>query len=285
MVSTQLFRRRIRSIKNTSQITKAMEMVAATKMRRAQHQALSSRPYSLALEEMLTFFKSEKSDLEHKLLGDNSSSKTGVLVLTTDKSLCGSLNTNLFRLLTSYDFGKEVVFYTIGKKGARFVVKIEKVLEADFENKEIVDYSVVNGLRKYFTNLFIKEQLGRLYVLYPDFVSTLKQEPKLVQLLPIKLEKEGEAASEVKDTREFVIEPETNDLIDYLVNHHLEIQIYQAMLETKASEHSSRMMAMKNAPDSARELIDELSLVYNQVRQDNVTKELLEISTASLALE
>jgi len=323
MANTRELRRRIKSVKNTAQITKAMQMVAATKMRRAQNQALNGRPYSFnlssALERLLPLINMES----HPLLSGNGSGTLGVILLSTDKSLCGALNTNLFRLILashltsppSREAGGNVVFYTVGKKGRNFVARSGKNLLADFENLDTVTFRQAVQLAKLVTDSFLNGEIGEAYLVYPQFVSTLRQEPAKVKLLPIdlesvipanakpdlanagiQLEKSGSEldsrlrGNDRKENRndkekEFLFEPGPDRLLDYILVHHVQIKIYQALLETKASEHSARMIAMQNATDNALELVSDLNLTYNQTRQDSITKELLEITTAALAMQ
>lgn len=300
MANTRELRRRIKSVKNTAQITKAMQMVAATKMRRAQNQAINGRPYSLnlsyALKRLLPMINVES----HLLLAGNDSKTAGVALLTTDKSLCGALNTNLFRLLTASNFlSGEVKFYTVGKKGRNFVARTGKNLLADFENLDTVTFREAVGLAKLVTDSFLAGEIGEAYLIFPQFVSTLRQEATIVKLLPVDLEsviadndRSGKiatspAAPDPRDDkgREFIFEPNADELMDYILVHHIQVRIYQALLETKASEHSARMIAMQNATDNALELVTDLTLTYNQTRQDSITKELLEITTAAIAME
>src|SRR3989338_4964793 len=268
MANTRELRRRIKSVKNTSQITRAMEMVAATKMKRAQNQAISGRPYKENLYSSLARLLPKIDQESHPLLVGNGSKTAGVVLLSTDKGLVGALNTNLIRTLVG---STNAIYYTVGKKGRSFVVKTGKELAGDFENRDSVTFRQAVQLTKMITDA---------YLVYPQFISTLKQEAKKVKLLPISLE-----SIETVYTKEFLFEPNVDALLDFILMHHIETQIYQALLETKASEHSSRMVAMKNATDNAKELVEDLTLTYNQTRQDAITKEILEISSASVAIE
>lgn len=291
MANTRELRRRIKSVKSTAQITKAMQMVAATKMRRAQNQAINGRPYSFnlssALERLLPLVNVES----HPLLGGNGMSTQGVILLSTDKSLCGALNTNLFRMLTSSGLTSgNTIFYTVGKKGRNFVARSGKNLQADFENLDVVTFREAVQLAKLSMDAFKAKEVGEVYLAYPRFVSTLRQEPTKVKLLPIDLEsiiaveEAVEKKKESDNSKQFLFEPEPDRLLDYILVHHVQMKIYQALLETKASEHSARMIAMQNATDNAMELVDDLNLAYNQTRQETITKELLEITTAAMAM-
>lgn len=300
MANTRELRRRIKSIKNTSQITKAMQMVAATKMRRAQNQATSGRPYSENLSISLSRLLPKINPEVHPLLTGNGSNTTAIILLSTDKGLVGALNTNLIRTLASHIQSGNVNFYTIGRKGRAFVVRSGKELVADFENVDIIIFRQAKQLSRLLMDAFKSGEIGQAYLVYPHFVSTLRQEPRRVKLLPIDLESvipnevqahlRGEAKATSGShlggvTSEFLFEPNADALLDYLLVHHIEEQIYQALLETKASEHSARMIAMQNATDNALELVDDLKLTYNQTRQASITTELLEITTAQVAME
>lgn len=284
MANTRELRRRIKSVKNTSQITKAMQMVAATKMRKAQNQALGGRPYienlAQALERLLPRVDTEA----HPLLSGNGSEKKGVVLLSTDKGLVGALNTNLMRtvLASPDDYRGSVAFYTVGRKGRSFVAKTGKNLVADFENSDLVTFRQAVQLTKMITEAFLGGDLGEIYLIYPHFVSTLKQEARMVKLLPIS---HSELVSESNVAKEFLFEPNVDSLLDFILIHHIQNTIYHALLETKASEHSARMIAMQNATDNAKDLVDDLQLTYNQTRQSAITTELLEITTAQLAME
>ena len=323
MANTRELRRRIKSIKNTSQITKAMQMVAATKMRRAQNQATSGRPYAENLSEALVRLLPRIDVEAHPLLGGNENGgRVGIVLLSTDKGLVGALNTNLMRTLANelgtrashivsgnvVSFPKEnspTVYYTVGRKGRAYVVRTGKDLKADFENLDIITFRQAKQLSRLLMDAFKAGEIGEAYLVYPHFMSTLRQEPRKVKLLPIDLESviPSEQSSrrnldsikiatspsaprnDMVGGNEFLFEPNADALLDYLLVHHIEEQIYQALLETKASEHSARMIAMQNATDNALELVDDLTLTYNQTRQASITTELLEITTAQIAME
>lgn len=288
MANTRELRRRIKSVKNTAQITRAMQMVAATKMRRAQNQALNGRPYNFNLNYALRKLLSLVDIGSHPLLLGNEAKTYGVILLSTDKSLCGALNTNIFRMLTASALPSNTYFYTVGKKGRQFVVKTGKNLVADFENLDVVTFRQAAQLAKLVIDAYLNQEISEAYLAYPNFISTLRQEPVKVKILPIRIEDLLEQISKeeaAKESAEFIFEPDTQTLLDFALNHFIQIKIYQSLLETKASEHSSRMMAMKNATDNALDLVDDLSLTYNETRQSAITSEILDITTAQLALE
>lgn len=292
MANTRELRRRIKSVKNTSQITKAMQMVAAAKMRRAQDQATAGRPYAENLSQALGRLLPKVEAGAHPLLGGNKANgndrteKIGVILLSTDKGLVGALNTNLIRLVAS--MANNMVFYTVGRKGRSYVVRAGKDLKADFENVDVITFRQAKQLAKLITDSYQAGEIGEVYLIYPKFLSTLRQEPNRVKLLPIAVADLSGAKLDHPEggiAGEFLFEPDPDTLLDYLLVHHLQEQIYQSLLETKASEHSSRMIAMKNATDNALELVDDLRLTYNQTRQASITTELLEITTAQIALQ
>ncbi len=292
MPNTRELRRRIKSVKNTAQITKAMQMVAATKMRRAQNQALSGRPYSHTLNLSLSSLLDRINLEEHKLLQKNFANKILVILLSTDKGLAGALNTNLLRATSQFINGKPVEFLTVGKKGRSFVARTGKDLGADFENHELVSSRQSRQIGKAAIDKFLAEEVGEVYLIYPHFVSALRQEPITIKLLPIDpahiqelLGNHITKTEEKESHHDFIFEPGVDELLEFILIHSVETKIYQALLETKASEHSARMLAMQNATDNAKDLVEDLNLTYNQTRQDAITGELLEITSASLALE
>lgn len=297
MPSTKELRRRIKSVKNMAQITKAMQMVSATKMRKAQLQALSGRPYWRTLMESLALVSDQINPESHKLLANNHSEKVGVIVLSTDKALCGSLNANINRVINNSEFTnskkENIVYYTVGSKGRDYLVRTERNLEADFPNPDKINFAEARKIRKLVLADFLSGKIGKLFIIYPRFISTLRQEVYAVQLLPIlpetlremlELAKET-GAKEVSLRSEFVFEPSADMVLDYALVHLIDTRIYQGLLETKASEHSARMIAMQNASDNAKELVEDLNLTYNQIRQNSITTELLEITSAGAALE
>src|SRR3989344_4204583 len=249
MANTRELRRRIKSTKNTAQITEAMQMVSAVKMRRAQDQALNGRPYSQNLDSALSRLLPRVDVSAHPLLGGKgiASSKTrndrvGVILLSTDKGLCGSLNTNIIRTIMNAKFEGNTLFYTVGKKGRNFVVKSGKTLTADFENPDLVIFRKAVQLTNMVKDSFKASEVGQVYLVYPHFVSTIKQEPKMVKLLPVDISSldnlitgsETRKPETQKTSSEFLYEPNVDALLDSLLLHEIQIRIYQALLETKA---------------------------------------------------
>lgn len=283
MAGTKELRQRIRSIKNTSKVTKAMELVSAAKMRRAQDQALKGRPYSLLINQVLRNIASGIDPTSHPLLVREENEKEGILLITTNRGLCGSLNTNLFR--KTLDIVGEVSFITIGKKGQMFVSKSAKPLVADFELLDRPNSDMTRSISKFLITSYLGGEFNKIHVIYTDFKSTLKQVATMRQLLPIiNLEALQPLPESETFQSEYLFEPNPDQVLETVLPHYIQMELYQMLLEAAASEHSARMVTMKNASDNAAELVDDLTLAYNQVRQANITNEILDITTASLAL-
>jgi len=291
MPSTRDIRRRIKSVKNTAQITKAMQMVASSKMRKAQLAALAGRPYAALMNKVLGSGSADAKDFTHPLMEKREGGKRAVVLVSTDKGLCGALNSNLTREAAKFD-KDTTVFVCAGRKGSQFVVRAKRQLAAEFTYKDAPLFAEARAISRFVQDLFCKGEVDHVDVLFTNFISTLVQRPEVVTLLPISEIKgvqagvhggETSVALE-KSTLEYQFEPGAEQVLSALLPHYLNFQIYQILLEAKASEHSSRMVAMKNATDNAKQLIKDLTLDYNKLRQANITKELLEITTAQMAL-
>ena len=291
MPSTRDIRRRIRSVKNTAQITKAMQMVASSKMRRAQINALAGRPYAELMNKVLGSVTVDATDFSHPLMEKRTGEKRAVILVTTDKGLCGALNSNLTREAAKFD-KDTTVFVCAGRKGSQFIARAKRSLAAEFTYKDSPLFAEARAISRFVQEMFIKAEVDRVDVLFTNFVSTLVQKPETLQLLPIgeikgvQVGVQGQETSVAleKSAVEFQFEPGADQVLGALLPHYLNFQVYQILLESKASEHSSRMVAMKNATDNAKQLIKDLTLEYNKLRQANITKELLEITTAQMAL-
>jgi F-type H+-transporting ATPase subunit gamma len=292
MSSTRDLRRRIKSVKNTSQITKAMQMVAASKMRKAQQAALSGRPYASLMNNVLSEVTANAGDFQHPLLEVRPVSKRGVILVTTDKGLCGSLNTNLLREAAKFD-AASTIFVAAGRKGSQFLARTRRNLAAEFTFKDVPLFSEARAIVRFATELFLKEEVDQVDVVYTNFINTLNQKPAVRALLPVGEIRgvmagaqggEGHHAPLLEGSSEFLFEPSAEHVFEALLPHYLNFQMYQILLESKASEHSSRMVAMKNATDNAMQLIKDLTLEYNKIRQAAITKEILEISSAAMAM-
>jgi len=290
MPSTRDIRRRIKSVKNTAQITKAMQMVASSKMRKAQLGALAGRPYATLMNEVLAAVSEGAGDFTHALMEKREGKKRAVILVSTDKGLCGALNSNLLREVSKLD--KETVFICAGRKGAQFISRTKRNRAAEFSYKDSPQFSEARAISKFAQEMFLKGEVDAVDVLYTNFINTLTQKPELRPLLPIgklhavdaSVEGHGEGGELKKGEVEYLFEPNATDVLGSLLPHYVNFQVYQFLLEAKASEHSSRMVAMKNATDNAKQLIKDLTLEYNKLRQANITKELLEITTAQMAM-
>ncbi len=291
MPSTRDIRRRIKSVKNTAQITKAMQMVASSKMRKAQLAALAGRPYASLMNKMLGHVVGNAGDFSHPLMEKRNVKKRAVIIVSTDKGLCGALNSNLLREAGKFD-KNTTVYISAGKKGAQFVARTKRQLAAEFTYKDAPMFSEARAISKFAQEMFLKGEVDAVDVLFTNFISTLNQKPEVKALLPISEVKgvptgvHGQETSVAleKSELEYIFEPGPEGVLGSLLPHYMNFQVYQILLEAKASEHSSRMVAMKNATDNAKQLIKDLTLEYNKLRQANITKELLEITTAQMAL-
>jgi F-type H+-transporting ATPase subunit gamma len=291
MPSTRDIRRRIRSVKNTAQITKAMQMVASSKMRRAQSAALAGRPYAILMNKVLTSATRDLQGFVHPLMERRETRTRALVVVSTDKGLCGALNANVARELIKFD-RDTTVFVTAGKKAAQFVARTKRRLAAEFHYKDAPVFSEARAISKAVQEMFLKGEVDCVDVLYTRFVNTLTQKVELRQLLPLgdlknllaKPPLVPEETPEEGPGLEYQFEPNAEQVLGAMLPQFLNFLVYQVLLEAKASEHSARMVAMKNATDNANQLIKDLTLEYNKIRQASITKELLEISTAQMAL-
>ncbi|MCC5790131.1 MAG: ATP synthase F1 subunit gamma [Opitutales bacterium] len=294
--STRDIRRRIKSVKNTKQITKAMEMVAASKMKKAQNEALSGSEYSALLSAMLAAIEDKvEGKFVHPFLQGRKVETRGILVLSSDKGLCGPLNGNLFKKISEIKSAAE--YYVVGRKGAQFLSRTHRNLIADFSLGDKVAYTEVRQISQLLIDRFIEGRIDTIEILYPRFVNTLLQEPTVYSLLPLtdlknilsdvtgrKVGGKVVGARELpKEDRDMIFEPTPYEVLSELLPRFIHNQVYQFVLDSKASEHSARMVAMKAASDNASSLLDDLTLQYNKARQAAITQEILEISAASLS--
>jgi F-type H+-transporting ATPase subunit gamma len=297
MANLRDIRRRIKSVKNTAQITRAMQLVAAAKMKKAQDQALAGREYALRLTEVLFSIRNNFSQESHPLLERREGNRELVLVISTDKGLCGPINTNLarkIRLMTSADAD----FVTVGRKFRTMAEKMGRNLIADFTVKDPVPFAQTRPIAKFITQQFLDGNYDKVSIAFTSFINTLRQEPEVVTLLPI----EGKDKSETRafeavgggfsveahrndPVRDYVFEPNPAEVLKAILPLYVNYEVFQAISEARASEHSARMVAMKAATDNAKKFIKELTLEYNKLRQGAITAELLEITTAMKAME
>ena len=290
MANTQDIRRRIKSIRNTAQITKAMQMVAASKMRKAQQHALAGRPYSELMNRVLVSLKSRTDPLLHPLLQVRPTRKELVLVISTDKGLAGALNTNVMREAATFEVEK-TVYVSAGRKARQFLARTKRELLADFELKDAPTILETKSISKFCVEKFLTQEVDKVTVLYTHFINTINQEPIAQTLLPISelvfraaTKGASPSVSSTEPMLAYIIEPSPQTVLDFMLPYYVQYQVYQMVLDARASEHSARMVAMKNATDNANQFIKDLTLEYNKMRQASITTELLEIATAQMAI-
>jgi len=287
MASPRELRRRIKSITSTAQITRAMQMVAASKMRKAQQATLLTRPFAQLLYRIQRRATTHAHEFTHPLLEVREVRKRAVVLIGTDKGLCGGLNTNLFRAAQQFD-PATTVFITAGKKASQFIARTGRQLAAEFTFTDSPRFDEARPIANFARDMFLKGEVDEVKVVVTHFINTLTQQAAVVELLPIGeikllqipgVESEAELSA---DTTEYLFEPSPEAVLSFLLGHYLNILIYRTLLEAKASEQSARMVSMKNATDNASTLIKDLTLQYNKLRQGNITKELLEIAGGQL---
>lgn len=284
MPSTRDIRRRIKSVKNTAQITKAMQMVAASKMRKAQTAALAGHPYAQLLNRVLVSLSGSVEHSLHPLLEDREVKRELVLMVSTDKGLCGGLNTNLFREASRLDKEK-TVFVNTGRKGKQFLARSKRQMLADFELPDQPTFLQSKLISKFCIEKFLAGDVDKVTILFSRFVNTLSQVPTELTLLPISPLIVNQAEADQDGVSEYQFEPSAVDVLGAILPYYVHFGVFQAILDARASEHSARMVAMKSATDNAKKLVTDLTLEYNKVRQAAITSELLEITTAQMALE
>ena len=283
MANIRLIKGRIRSAKNIAQITKAMELVAASKMRKAQAAALSGKLYATKIYQMVMDLAARIDLVHHPLLTKpaSPSGKGVVIVFATNKGLCGGLNATLFRFL-SQTYGEKLRsqgFIVLGRKATDFLTRVGAGVSADF-SQTIPFAGSVPALTELVTREFLSGTYDGVDLVYNEFLSVLKQEPRRKSILPLTFV----PADQENLPPPFVIEPTISEVFDLLIPHYLENQIRDAVLQAEASEHSARMIAMRSATDNARSLETELTLLYNRARQEKITYEISDIVTARLAV-
>lgn len=292
MATIYEIKRRIRSVKNTRQITKAMQLVAGSKMKKAQERALNARPYLLALAEVIHTLSQNEQRLSfnHPLFKHRESDRMGVLVIGTDRGLCGGLNTQLIKELRALP--QDTHFFAVGKKVTQYLKKHGHSMLFDTSLTEAMPASEVRPIMDAVLDAFLSAKIDRFSILYPRFVNTLEQKATLLPILPI------QGLSQIIDSlykqlkpdqrplpseeRGFHFEPSIDAVLEQIAHLYLKHEIHKAGLETKASEHSARVVAMKKAADNATELVSKLTLEYNKLRQAAITQEILEIAAATL---
>jgi F-type H+-transporting ATPase subunit gamma len=282
VASERTLRRRIRSISSTAQITKAMQMVAASKMRKAQQLAIEVRPFVRLLYRIQRMATIHAHDFTHPLMEVRPVRTRAVILVAADKGLCGALNANVFRIAAQYDSGS-TVFLTAGRKASQFVAQTRRRLIAEFEYGDTPHFAESRAIAALARDLFEKGEVDAVDVIASRFINTLTQQAMALPFLPIgditELQIPGLPAHDSgTPLLDFVFEPDAVDIVSYTIGHYLNVFIHVVLLNAKASEQSARMVSMQNATESADEMIRSLTLEYNKLRQGRITQELLEIA-------
>jgi F-type H+-transporting ATPase subunit gamma len=287
MAGSKEIRTKIKSVQNTRKITKAMEMVAASKMRRAQERMRTARPYGEKIRNVAAHISHANPEYRHPFLVDRDSVKRiGLIVVTTDKGLCGGLNTNALRLalnkIKEWEAqGEEIEVCALGNKGLGFMQRLgARVVSQVTGLGDKPNMEKLIGAVKIMLDGYTQDRFDRLMIVYTKFINTMKQEPVVEQLLPLS----GDALGAPEGSWDYIYEPDAKGVLDQVLTRYIEALIYQGVAENMASEQSARMVAMKAASDNAGNVIDELTLIYNKTRQASITKELSEIVGGAAAV-
>ena len=287
MAGSKEIRAKIKSVENTRKITRAMEMVAAAKMRKAQERMRAARPYAEKIRAVAAHLSRANPEYKHPFLVKRDSiKKVGVIVITSDKGLCGGLNTNVLRLAISRmkaweAEGKAVAVCAIGNKGFGFMSRVGAEVKSHLAGLgDVPHVDSLIGAVKVMLDAYVAGEIDAIHISYNHFVNTMKQEPCMEQLLPLTNDKLGEA----KGSWDYIYEPDAKLVIDALLLRYIESLVYQGVVENMASEQSSRMVAMKAASDNAKDVIADLKLVYNKARQAAITREISEICSGAAAV-
>lgn len=287
MAGSKEIRTKIKSVENTRKITKAMEMVAASKMRKAQDRMRASRPYAEKIRNVAAHLSYAQAEYKHPFLVKRETVKTvGLIVVSSDKGLCGGLNTNMLRLsvnqMKAWEAeGKAIAVSAIGNKGFGFMNRVGANVKSHITGLgDVPHLEKLIGTIKVMLDAYTTGEIDQLYICYTKFINTMKQEPVMQQLLPLS----GEQLGSANGHWDYIYEPEAQPVIDELMMRYIESLVYNAVAENMASEQSSRMVAMKSASDNAKNVIGELKLVYNKARQAAITKEISEIVGGAAAV-
>jgi len=287
MAGAKEIRTKIKSIQSTQKITKAMEMVAASKMRKAQERMKAARPYATKIRNVISHLAHAHTEYRSPGLVERELKRVGLIVVSTDRGLCGGLNTNLFKatIIAMQQWrnkGIEIDICTVGTKASQFFRRLKGNIVAHVAHLgDSPRFEDVLGPVKVMADAFTEGRVDAIYLVYNEFVNTMSQKPKIERLMPI--------VSEVQDAApvhrwDYIYEPDPKDLIELLLRRYSESVVYQALVENVASEMAARMVAMKSASDNAGTLIDELQLIYNKARQASITQELAEIVGGAAAV-
>lgn len=288
MAGEKEIRTKISSIKKTRKITQAMEMVAASKMRKTQNRMRASKPYSNKIYDVVKHIARANSEYKHTFMQEREVKRVGLIIVTTDRGLCGGLNANLFRdaikkLRSWKEQGKEVDLAILGKKGQAFFKRVGgHVLASATQLGDTPSITDVIGLVKVMIDAYEQGTIDQLHIVYNEFINTMTQKPTVKQLLP--LPKSEDDSATLGHHWDYIYEPDAKELLDALLERYIEMLVYQALVENIACEQAAKMIAMKSATDNAGELIKEFQLAYNKARQAAITQELAEIVGGAAAL-
>lgn len=284
MANIRLIKRRIKGIQSTAKITRAMEMIATSKMRKAQERGLAGRPYAEKIMQVMADLAALRREGEemHPLLQARPVKKIGILHITPDRGMCGGLNTNINRTAVSFILEQEtpVSLVAVGRKGRDFMRRYGREIRAEFTNLgDRPSWLDTLPISRIIIDDYTSGEIDRVYLVYPRFISTMVQKPTILQILPVE-----PAEIPTAQNVDYIYEPGPAQVLGQLLPRFVEMEVYHAILESIASEQSARMVAMRNATESANELIEELTLMYNKARQETITKELLDITGGAAAL-
>ena len=293
MASTRDIRRRIKSVKNTRQITKAMELVAASKMKKAQAAALAGRAYAELMAKMLGAIADRVEESQHPFLAKREIRTRGIILITSDKGLCGPLNSNVLKIVS--EIKTPAKYAVIGRKGTQFIARTHRDLLADFPANDRTSFADIKVVAEFMVKQFLDGVVDTVEVIWPRFRNTLVQAPTVMPLLPLTSLKEvisdlrsdaglsSTTAAAKTAENQMLFEPDASTVLDALLPLYINREVFQHAIDAKASEHSARMVAMKTAKDNATKLLGELTLEYNKARQAGITQEILEIAAAQFA--
>lgn len=277
---------KIKSVKSTRKVTTALEMVSASKIKKAQEQMNASRPYTNKVKQIISHLAKARPEYKHPFLQDQEADRVGYIIISTDRGLCGGLNSNLFKNAVIHmreweSKGAQIDVVTVGNKGANTFKKTNVNLKANISSLgDKPELTKLIGLVKVMLDAYANGELSHVYLVFNDFVNTMTQKPTIDQLLPLPASEE----TEVKENWDYLYEPGAKEVLDQLLNRYIESLVFQGVLENLASEHAARMVAMKSASDNASDLIKDLQLVYNKARQAAITQEISEIVGGAAAV-
>lgn len=277
---------KIKSVQSTKKVTSALEMVSASKIKKAKDQMLEARPYARQMQKIIGHMAHSSPEYRHPFMKDREVKRVGYIIISTDRGLCGGLNTNLFKKAVGdmkqwQDKNIEVDVVTIGNKASAFFKKVDVELKASIpslgDNPELTR---LIGVVKVMLDAFSEESIDRLYLVFNDFVNSITQKPEVQQMLPLEPVKDDK----IRENFDYLYEPEAKEVLEFVLGRYVEAEVFQGILENLASEHAARMVAMKNATDNATDLIKDLQLIYNKARQAAITQEISEIVGGAAAV-